>query len=118
MARSIFEARQLITHGHISVHANSGPAAPVGPVGPSAPAAAGAGQIVPVGALISSSADVSLSAYLSRAHSYKAPAAGAQRGGSARGALLSVRCERASSGGARRPHVCGILIKPTPQQFV
>jgi hypothetical protein len=71
MARSIFEARQLIAHGHITLDTDS-PRDAAGAAHPSggrrgrvAGRERGAGYIVPVGSLISSNADVCLSAYLS-----------------------------------------------------
>lgn len=147
MARSIFEARQLITHGHISVQTSAhGPLRRVAPqAGVAGPKAlrpgpldqwgcrAGAGHIVPVGALISSSADVSLSAYLSRAstatrrardpRSLAQGAVGAPRTGAS---LLWLRPLRASvapsareAGADARPRLMsGILIRPASRRLV
>lgn len=70
MARSIFEARQIITHGHVKVWTSDHAFATVAPKAGGLAGIArrrGSGYIVPVGSLITSSADTSLAAYLSRA---------------------------------------------------
>jgi hypothetical protein len=134
MARSIFEARQLITHGHISVQTSvHSPLATLRPQRRGATLVAGvsaeglrggAGHIVPVGALISSSADVSLSAFLSRARTVtRRPPVGAGLLAPV-GPLRGVAPHGADAkrdhpyGGARPRLISGILIKSAPRHFV